>query len=555
MKRKLWQFFGSLGSSSVLVLLALPLQALQSTGEAGINALILHKPPYNLTGRKVALGQVEIGRPGQFGFDKVSVRNRAMPPAGLFFRDTPAKGDKNVDDHAHNVASIMVSSDKRVPGVAPGARLYSAAVGNVYPSGQPEECRSANHVALQNSGDVRAINFSFGESLEDDPRPDATLDGNALLTLCVDWSARVHNVLYVVAGNQGRGGIPIPTDNFNGINVAFTALNDGVFNKIDFANLGNEIVEVAQRMVGTERNVGSRRSIGLVAPGSKLTLLDPDGETTTASGTSFAAPHVTATVALLQEYGDRQLAKQAKQKQPTQWSLDARRQEVMKAVLLNAADKIADPGSGQFLGMNRTVLTQNNQTWLDSEAYREPDIPLSLRLGAGQLNAYRAYQQFSGGQWQPGQPVAPIGWDYRAVTSGQSASSPNQIASEVVPGTPLTSREYPIDGVLQAGSFISATLVWNRLVELQDRNGNDQYDLGESFVSKGLNDLDLYILPVDASSINEAIASSVSRIDSTEHIFATIPTTGQYKLRVQYRTQVSDPVQPYALAWWAQPIP
>jgi len=59
----------------------------------------------------------------------------------------------------------MISSDKALRGVAPAARLYSAAVGSLKTGGQPEECLSAQHVALQNGRDVRAINFSFGETL------------------------------------------------------------------------------------------------------------------------------------------------------------------------------------------------------------------------------------------------------------------------------------------------------------------------------------------------------------------------------------------------------
>jgi len=38
-------------------------------------------------------------------------------------------------------------------------------VGSLKTGGQPEECLSAQHVALQNGRDVRAINFSFGETL------------------------------------------------------------------------------------------------------------------------------------------------------------------------------------------------------------------------------------------------------------------------------------------------------------------------------------------------------------------------------------------------------
>ena len=41
-----------------------------SVGSKGINALRLHQSPYNLLGRKIGIGQVEIGRPGKFGIDK-----------------------------------------------------------------------------------------------------------------------------------------------------------------------------------------------------------------------------------------------------------------------------------------------------------------------------------------------------------------------------------------------------------------------------------------------------------------------------------------------------
>jgi len=53
-----------------------------------------------------------------------------------------------------NVAGLMISSDKALRGVAPAARLYSAAVGSLKTGGQPEEC-PAQHVALQNGRDVR----------------------------------------------------------------------------------------------------------------------------------------------------------------------------------------------------------------------------------------------------------------------------------------------------------------------------------------------------------------------------------------------------------------
>ncbi|MGI0489878.1 S8 family serine peptidase [Pantanalinema rosaneae CENA516] len=533
-----------LGSGLGLVLvsatsaLSAPVQA-NSIGDIGIDALRLHDPPYELIGRKIAIGQVEIGRPGVFGLDKAASQNQAVKVTQVFFRNSPAKVNANVDAHAQGVASIMVSLAKGMKGVAPGARLYSSAAGTPRRYGQPEECLSAQHVAIQNGGDVRAINFSFGESLKQDPRPNALLDGNALLTQCIDWSTRVHNTLYVVAGNQGKGGISIPTDNYNGINVAFSTRVQGIYTKVDFANLGDPSLSQG-KSEGIESNVGPRRAIGLVAPGDGVSLLNLSGRVTISSGTSFAAPHVTATVALLQEYGDRQL----RQSCPapggcslSNWGLDARRPEVMKAVLLNAADKLEDNGDGLNLGMTRTLLDKSNRSWLESDAYRDRSIPLNAQMGTGHLNAFRAYQQFSPGQWSPQANVPTIGWDYRTVTDRDTAY-----------------QDYVIDQPLQADSVISATLTWNRLVDLVDKNGNGEFDVDESFRDRGLNDLNLYLMRVEDDDIRQSIWSSESNVDSVEHIFYQVPTTGRYKLRVTFHRRVNDATQPYALAWWAKAV-
>lgn len=521
-----------------------------SVSATGIDALRLHTAPYNLTGRKIAIGQVEIGRPGQFGIDKAVAQNRAMSIVRVFFRDTPARFNTNVDGHAQNVASVMIGTAKTMTGVAPNARLYSSAAGTPKRYGQPEECLSAQHIAAQNGGDVRAINFSFGESLRQDPRENALLDGNALLTQCVDWSARVHNVLYVIAGNQGRGGISIPTDNFNGINVAFTTRLNGIFRKVDFANLGDP-ASAGRSIEGIESNVGPRRAIGLVAPGDDVPLLNLNGSLTTSSGTSFAAPHVTATVALLQEYGDRQLRVSCKPGAgcASPWTLDARQHEVMKAILLNAADKVQDPGDGRNLGMSRTIIDKNQRTWLDSDAYQSPTVPLHIQMGTGQLNAFRAYQQFSPGQWSPESAVPPIGWDYRQVSLPRPADS----AETTEPTAAPTYRDYVLEQPLQRGSFVAVTLAWNRWVDLIDRNGNGEFDLNESFRDRGLNDLNLYLMRVEDDDPRQSISSSISAVDSVEHIFAPVPASGRYKIRVQFHRRVHAAAQPYAIAWWTAP--
>ena len=497
-----------------------------STGDAGINATRLHQVPYNLLGRKIGIGQVEIGRPGKFGVDKVGAVYSKINPKAVFFRDKSAKSDSNIDNHAVMVAGVMISQGKLLKGVAPKARLYATAVGSFNDGGQEEECLATQHVARQNAGDIRAINFSFGESLERDEREEAKLDGKALLTECIDWSARVHDSLYVIAGNQGTGGIPIPTDNFNGITTAYTTKRNDRFVKVDFANLSAFPIGIGRSAIKKEINYGDRRAVSLLAPGSQIAVYNQDGESEKVSGTSFAAPHITASVALLQEFGDRQISKSL-----PNWTTDARRHQVTKAVLLNSADKISDAGDGLLLGMERTTLAEKNTTWLDSDAYVNPRVPLDIQMGTGHLNVFRAYQQFASGQISPDKLAPNIGWNYGEISANEY-------------------RDYYIEQPLKKGSHAAITLTWDRLVTLNDFNRDGKYTIGETFQDRGLNNLDLYLIPADESNNLRNTCSSISYEDSVEHIFCPIPADGRYKIRVHYRRQLNEPTQSYGLAWW-----
>ena len=503
--------------------------------QLGINAAPLYQPEYQLSGHKIALGQMEIGRPVQFLWDKLG---RWQPPyrlAGIFHLDRLAPQNRYLESHAGMVAQVMVSNDKRYPGIAPKARLYATAVGPQSQNFQPQQCLAAQFLSQRNGGDVRGINLSYGESFGRDEREKAQLDGNALLSLCLDWLSQRQKVLFVVAGNQGKGGIPIPTDHYNGLTIAYStqAEPQGFYDKLAFPNLSQEPVGMGKRLIQLEINQQQRRGVNLVAPGSNFTLYNVNGKPETVSGTSFAAPLVTGMIALLQEFGDRQLL----QKLPNpRWTVNHRRPEVIKAVLINAAVKIKNTD----LAMDYTLYSKKNQHWQQTPAYTQNGslgdrrIPLDLEMGSGQLNAWRGLQQFKAGSHGPDQPIPAIAWDYHTLS-------------------PQETITYSGQKPLKAGSFATITLVWNREVKLIDHNQNQQYDVGETFAADPLTNLDLFLVKTPAKNTDQpikVICASQSQVDNIEHIFCPIPETGFYQIQVKAAADSPRKNQAYALSWW-----
>ena len=251
---------------------------------------------------------------------------------------------------------------------------------------------------------------------------------------------------------------------------------------------------------------------------------------------------------------------------------------------MNSADKRKDTGDGRLLGMDKTTTRTNGNDWIQQRAVEAArDVhPLDIEMGTGALNVGRAVEQLDQAEQDFGE-VDTRGWDFELTFENGDTHA------------------YEFDEKLVGGSWVAATLAWDRIVPLtenwdgipnqpgdttdfgapgvfdaellvdvdssgglseddlfSDLNGDDAFQSGnrDSFDTANtlLPDLDLYLVPKGATSTAEAVARSVSTIYTVEHIFFQLPAgNAEYELWVEYSGGVTDPID-YGFSWWAMGI-
>ncbi len=270
-------------------------------------------------------------------------------------------------------------------------------------------------------------------------------------------------------------------------------------------------------------------SIDLLAPATSIDVVQlGDAVAEVGDGTSFAAPHVTGAVGLLQQYAKFQIDNSV-----PRWNApNARRHEVMKAILLNSADKL----SGVH-GSTRTILNQNGLQWNQTLAHASSNVPLDLGMGAGHLNVSNALTNFEPGEYEPGN-VPLMGWDYGFVGGGIA--------------------DYEFTETLSGDSWVAITLAWDRIVG--KTGSNNTYNFGDEFfnntIDMELTNLDLYLMPANSNDVSQAVFRSTADADSVEHIFMKLDAGqgGDYKIRVVNSGGGEGFGQEFGLAWWAGEI-
>ncbi len=503
-----------------------------------------------LTGTKAVIATIEAGHPWS-GHETLTHAQQINNP---YITD-------QVDRHGTWVAMVIAgrtnpsNPGEHQRGLAPDAELHTGAIS---PSWSTSSSRYSTSFNLNFSGmstyslyrdaflngitgpsntrTADVVNSSYNANISGahsgTDRLSGTLDALANSNPRTLFTTSVGNTL---PSGSGPNTVNSPAAGYNNIAVGSLGIaTNGFVNPSTFSNGGpNDYKDPVNGTVSQARQV-----VDIGAPGQHLSTAYYGGETggnsstllgaangpaggsdyytRSVSGTSFAAPVVAGSAALIYDaaytlMGDND---------------DARDARVVKAVLMNSADKTRNWDNGQIAHPNNHggVLTTQG---------------LDNRVGTGRLNLDKAFEQFLFGttdvpddnQGNLGM-VEESGWDLGTVNEG-------------------TTNNYFIGQPLESGSTFNATLTWYR--DRAQLSTND-------FTEQSYDNLDLELWTAIDSLPKDLISVSSSAYNNSEHFSFEIPTTDHYVLRVRWANEVFDQIssaniETYGLAWSGTALP
>lgn len=480
-----------------------------------------------ITGQGAKIANIELGVywPEHYVFQNSNLGEVYVPDGA----DVSALYSSHATGTAHVLAGYNSDDSNTFAyllslGIAPSAELSAGAVARDI-SGERISIELADFYGVYSHffGASDVINSSWG--------PVSTLANNVFSNIIDALAAKNTNTVMVVsAGNSGPG-----ENTVQSMALAFNAISVGALGN---AHSYGSIADFSSRSpsdfynpISKETVKGVRPAIDISAPGENISFAVYDSENpdskdmfSWSGGTSIAAPVVSGVVSLMKSasyslaetYGDAYGDLFEKQR-------DVR---VVKAILLNSAKKPSDWTNNQKLSSYTTTIDMSGFSITSTYA----NVILTTQgldyvYGAGSLDADGALRHILN-------LTQSMYWALDSVESGSSLW-------------------YNL-GVVDAGKYLTATLVWNVNGEIAEVS-NEQAQIDNLYFSN----LGLELWTVMEGSHN-LVAVSDTEYNNVEHLYLKLATDGEYLLRVTFFGMAYGEMpssETYAIAFSVVPEP